>query len=222
VQAQRVEPLDPNRAAVISETSSVERLNGNMPTMGGPAGIASNRADTPLYPTTPPANTTGEYNREDRVRNYEVNKQVEHVIRAPGRIERLRVAVLVDQSVPQATLDAIRQWLETTVGVVPNNPTRVVTVQSVQFDTSQARAAAQAQKARENARRLALLWQLMPFVLLLMVFFFLARVLGKQLRRPTLPAPRPVAALPGAGGIDVAIGEEGLVSLHAQGGSPTR
>jgi flagellar M-ring protein FliF len=217
VQAQRVEPLDPNRAAVISETSSVERLNGNMPTTGGPAGIASNRADTPLYPTTPPANTTGEYNREDRVRNYEVNKQVEHVIRAPGRIERLRVAVLVDQSVPQATLDAIRQWLETTVGVVPNNPTRVVTVQSVQFDTSQARAAAQAQKARENARRLALLWQLMPFVLLLMVFFFLARVLGKQLRRPTLPAPRPVAALPGAGGIDVAIGEEGLVSLHAQG-----
>jgi len=216
VQAQRVEPLDPNRAAVVSETSSVERLNGNLPAAGGPAGIASNRADTPMYPTTPPASSAGEYNREDRVRNYEVNKQVEHIIRAPGRIEQLRVAVLVDQSVPQPTLDAIRQWLETTVGVAPNNPTRVVTVQSVQFDTSRARAAAQAQKARENARRLALLWQLLPFIVLLMVFFFLARVIGKQLRRPTLPAPRPIAALPSAGGIDVAIGEGGLVTLHAE------
>ncbi len=216
VQAQRVEPLDPNRAAVVSETSSVERLNGNLPAAGGPAGIASNRADTPMYPTTPPASAAGEYNREDRVRNYEVNKQVEHIIRAPGRIEQLRVAVLVDQSVPQPTLDAIRQWLETTVGVVPNNPTRVVTVQSVQFDTSRAQAAVQAQKARENARRLALLWQLLPFIVLLMVFFFLARVLGKQLRRPTLPAPRPIAALPSAGGIDVAIGEGGLVTLHAE------
>jgi flagellar M-ring protein FliF len=217
VQAQRVEPLDPNRAAVVSETSSVERLNGNLPVTGGPAGIASNRADTPMYPTTPPASSAGEYNREDRVRNYEVNKQVEHIIRAPGRIEQLRVAVLVDQSVPQPTLNAIRQWLETTVGVAPNNPTRVVTVQSVQFDTSQAQAAAQVQKARENARRLALLWQLLPFIVLLMVFFFLARVLGKQLRRPTLPAPRPIAALPSAGGIDVAIGEEGLATRHTKG-----
>jgi len=217
VQAQRVEPLDPNRAAVVSETSSVERLNGNLPAPGGPAGIASNRADTPMYPTTPPASSAGEYNREDRVRNYEVNKQVEHIIRAPGRIEQLRVAVLVDQSVPQPTLDAIRQWLETTVGVAPDNPTRVVTVQSVQFDTSQAQAAAQAQKAREDARRFALLWQLLPFIVLLMVFFFLARVLGKQLRRPTLPAPRPIAALPSAGGIDVAIGEGGLVTMDAEG-----
>ncbi|GBC93291.1 Flagellar M-ring protein [bacterium HR15] len=216
VQAQRVEPLDPNRAAVVSETSSVERLNGSLPTAGGPAGIASNRADTPMYPTTPPTSSAGEYNREDRVRNYEINKQVEHIIRAPGRIERLSVAVLIDQSVSQETLTAIRNWLETTVGVTPNNPSRIVTVQPVKFDTSQAQAAAREQKVREQARRLTLLWQLLPFIVLLMVFFFLARVIGKQLKHPTAQAPRPIAALPGAGGIDVAIGEQGLVPMHAE------
>jgi flagellar M-ring protein FliF len=215
VQAQRVEPLDPNRAAVVSETSSVERLNGNAPIAGGPAGIAANRADTPMYPTNPPANPSGQYNREDRVRNYEINKQVEHIIRAPGRIERLSVAVLVDQSVPQETLNSIRTWLETTVGVVPNNPSRVVTVQAVKFDTSQAQAAEREQKARESARRMAMLWQLLPFIVLLMVFFFLARVIGKQLKSPSKSTPRAVAALPGAGGIDVAIGEQGLVPMQA-------
>jgi len=219
VQAQRVEPLDPNRAAVVSETSSVERLNGNMPAAGGPAGIAANRADTPMYPTAPFANPSGEYNREDRVRNYEINKQVEHIIRAPGRIERLSVAVLIDQSVPQETLTAIRNWLETTVGVTPNNPSRIVTVQSVKFDTSQAQAAERAQKAREATRRLALLWQLLPFLVLLMVFFFLARVIGKQIRRPVAQMPRPIAALPSAGTIDVAIGDQRLEPTHAAEGA---
>jgi len=216
VHAQRVEPLDPNRAAVVSETSSVERLNGNMPAAGGPAGVAANRADTPMYPATPPANPAGEYNREDRVRNYEINKQVEHIIRAPGRIERLSVAVLVDQGIPQETLTAIRSWLETTVGATPNNPSRIVTVQTVKFDTSQAQAAEQARKAQESARRLALLWQLLPFIVLLMVFFFLARVIGKQIRRPAVLASRPIAALPGAGGFDIAVSEQGLAPVHAQ------
>ncbi len=216
VQAQRVEPFDPNRAAVTSETSSVERLNGNVPAAGGPAGIASNRADTPMYPTTPPATPGGSYNREDRVRNYEVNKQVEHIVRAPGRIERLSVAVLIDEGVPQATQNAIRQWLEATVGATPNNPTRIVTVQAVKFDTQQAQAAERQRKERENARRLALLWQLMPFILLLMVFFFLARVIGKQIKRPVASRPRAIAALPGAAsGIDVAIGDEGWMAMQA-------
>ncbi len=222
VQAQRVEPLDPNRAAVVSETSSTERLNGNMPAAGGPAGIAANRADTPMYPTTPPASPAGEYNREDRVRNYEINKQVEHIIRAPGRIERLSVAVLVDQSVPQQTLTAIRDWLQTTVGVTPNNPSRIATVQAVPFDTSQAQAAERERKARESARRLALLWQLLPFIVLLMVFFFLARVIGKQLRRSAAQPSRAIAALPGAGGFDVAIGEEGATPMHTHGEPDTR
>ncbi|MEN3001987.1 MAG: flagellar basal-body MS-ring/collar protein FliF [Armatimonadota bacterium] len=217
VQAQRVEPLDPNRAAVVSETSSTERLSGNMPTAGGPAGIAANRADTPMYPTTPPVSPSGEYNREDRVRNYEINKQVEHIIRAPGRIERLSVAVLVDQSIPQETLTAIRNWLETTVGASPDNPSRTVTVQAVKFDTSQAEAAQRAEQARERAQRLALLWQLLPFLVLLIVFFFLARVIGKQLKRPQMQPPRPIAALPSAGGFDMAVGEQGLIRTPSEG-----
>jgi flagellar M-ring protein FliF len=112
VQAQRVEPLDPNRAAVVSETTATERLNGNPPVAGGAAGIAGNRAENPMYPAAPLGGGGGEYNREDRVRNYEINKQVEHIIRAPGRIERLSVATLVDESVPDEALTAVRNWLE--------------------------------------------------------------------------------------------------------------
>jgi flagellar M-ring protein FliF len=202
VQAQRVEPLDPNRAAVVSETTATERLNGNPPVAGGAAGIAGNRAENPMYPAAPLGGGGGEYNREDRVRNYEINKQVEHIIRAPGRIERLSVATLVDESVPDEALAAVRNWLEATVGVAPNQPNRIVTVQRVKFDASQAEQAAKEQQAREAAQRQALLWQLLPVILLLMVAFFLARVIGKQIRKPA-PQPKALAALPGGGAVSV-------------------
>jgi flagellar biosynthesis/type III secretory pathway M-ring protein FliF/YscJ len=202
VQAQRVEPLDPNRAAVVSETTATERLSGNSPMAGGAAGIAGNRAENPMYPAAPLGGGGGEYNREDRVRNYEINKQVEHIIRAPGRIERLSVATLVDESVPDEALTAVRNWLEATVGVAPNQPNRIVTVQRVKFDTSLAEQAAKEQQAREAARRQALLWQLLPVILLLMVAFFLARVIGKQIRKPA-PQPKALAALPGGGAVSV-------------------
>ncbi|MDW8106634.1 MAG: flagellar basal-body MS-ring/collar protein FliF [Armatimonadota bacterium] len=209
VQSQRVEPLEPNRAAVISETTETERLVGNPPAAGGAAGIAGNRAENPLYPTAPLGGGTGEYTREDRVRNYEVNKQVEHIVRAPGRIERLSVATLVDESVPDQALNAVRSWLEATVGVAPNQPNRVVTVQRVKFDTSQAEQASKEQAAREAARRQELLWRLLPVIVLLMVTFFLARVIGKQIRRPTLK-PQPVAALP----------DRGTLTLEGKGATP--
>jgi flagellar biosynthesis/type III secretory pathway M-ring protein FliF/YscJ len=97
-------------------------------------------------------------------------------------------------------LTAVRNWLETTVGVAPNQPNRIVTVQRVKFDASQAEQAAKEQQAREAARRQALLWQLLPVILLLMVAFFLARVIGKQIRKPA-PQPKALAALPGGGAI---------------------
>ncbi|GIV07829.1 MAG: flagellar M-ring protein [Fimbriimonadales bacterium] len=207
VQAQRVEPLDPNRAAVISETQQTERLSGNPPVAGGAAGIAGNRAENPMYPAAPlGGGGAGEYNREDRVRNYEINKQVEHIVRAPGRIERLSVATLVDESVSDEALTAVRNWLETTVGVAPNQPNRIVTVQRVKFDASQTEQAAKEQAAREAAQRQAMLWRLLPVILLLIVTFFLARVIGKQIRRP-VQQPQAVAALPSGG--TLAISGEG-------------
>lgn len=213
VQSQRVEPLDPNRAAVISETTATERLNGNPPVAGGAAGIAGNRAENPMYPAAPlGGGGVGEYNREDRVRNYEINKQVEHIIRAPGRIERLSVATLIDESVPDEALNAVRNWLEVTVGVAPNQPNRIVTVQRVKFDTSLTDQAAKEQQAREAAQRQALLWQLLPVILLLIVAFFLARVIGKQIRKPA-PQPKALASLPGGG--TVAVSGEGVTPAGA-------
>ncbi|MER3559436.1 MAG: hypothetical protein C4336_08365 [Armatimonadota bacterium] len=84
----------------------------------------------------------------------------------------------------------------------------------MKFDTSTAKAQAEERQAQELARRTALLWKLLPVLLLLIVSFFLARVIGKHIRRP-------VAALPGGGAIDVSIGEEGIVPLHATDAHPS-
>jgi flagellar biosynthesis/type III secretory pathway M-ring protein FliF/YscJ len=54
-----------------------------------------------------------------------------------------------------------------------------------------------------------MLWRFLPVILLLIVTFFLARVIGKQIRRP-VRQPQAVAALPGGG----------TLALRGDGASP--
>lgn len=216
VQAQKVEPVDPNRPPVISETLSMEQLKGNEGAAGGAAGIASNRSETPIYPsgTTNPAGP-GEYTRDDRVRNYEVSKQITHSTRAPGRVEKLTVGVLIDKETPQETVRSLQQWIETAIAVEPNSATRQVTVQRVEFDQSLSQQAEQERNQLAQAKKWELLWRLIPVFLLIAVAFFMARVIGKQLRRAALQtAPLSIAAggegaLAGLPGLDVSVGDEG-------------
>lgn len=212
VQAQKVEPLDPKRSTVVSETVSTERLKGNSSSEGGPTGIASNNAGAPTYSTVPPGNETapGEYLRDDSVRNYEVSKQITHSVRAPGRIDRLSVAVLIDEAIPEKTVTALQNWIKTTIVATPATPTRQVTVQRVAFDRSREQAQAQERKQAEQAQRWELLWKLLPVFLLIAIAFFLARLLGKQIAKRTMPTPQALAAIAAGDGstFSVTVGEE--------------
>lgn len=217
VQAQKVEPLDPKRSSVVSETISTEQMKGTGSIERGAAGIASNNADVPTYGAMPPGEVApGEYVRDDRVRNYEVNKQITHSVRAPGRIERLSVAVLIDEEIPEKTVTALQNWIKTTIVATPDTPARQVTVQRVAFDKSREQQREQERKQVEQARRWQDLWKLLPVFLLIAVAFFVARVLGKQIAKRTLPAPQALAAITAGDGstFSVSVGDNGVMATQ--------
>lgn len=217
VQAQKVEPLDPKRSSVVSETISTEQMKGTSSIERGAAGIASNNADVPTYGAMPPGEVApGEYVRDDRVRNYEVNKQITHSVRAPGRIERLSVAVLIDEEIPEKTVTALQNWIKTTIVATPDTPARQVTVQRVAFDKSREQQREQERKQVEQARRWQDLWKLLPVFLLIAVAFFVARVLGKQIAKRTLPAPQALAAITAGDGstFSVSVGDNGVMATQ--------
>ena len=81
------------RSEQLSEQSSTDRLNGGIPgTLANQPPPEAELADEPLGDSpAAPVNTSS-----SAVRNYELDKTISHIRRAPGQLNRLTVAVALD------------------------------------------------------------------------------------------------------------------------------
>ncbi|MDQ2687083.1 MAG: flagellar M-ring protein FliF [Armatimonadota bacterium] len=119
--------------------------------VGGAAGSSSN-----LGPSTYPSSGvggSGNYKNEDGTTNYENNRTEKSVIQAPGSINKLSVAALIDTSVPADIVPKIQSILTTAIGAGPGDTARLVTVQQLPFDNSAQKALA-AQAAATASQQL--------------------------------------------------------------------
>jgi flagellar M-ring protein FliF len=141
---------DPSLPA-LSESISREAYNGNGTGTGGVLG-----PDNIQVPNGTTSSTgTGQYVNSNDVRNNALNKTTEVRNSAPGKINRLSVAVLLD-STTAGTVNAaqIQQLVSAAAGV---DPTRgdTVAVAAMPFDTSAATAAQNALTASTVAEKSA-------------------------------------------------------------------
>lgn len=205
INSETYAPLTDGVGVVRSETSREETFEGTGTPAGGVPGVDSN-AQTPTYPT---AGSTGpsKYTRQDTTRNYEVSKVVQSVVQAPGTLQRLSVAVLMDDKIPQAQAESIQAMMVAAAGI---DATRgdTVAVQRIPFEAQAAEEPATAEAERKalwlTLMRLAAL--LLAMVLLLrfarLTFRDLARRLGQDqvpyvaVVEEELPAPAPAQPLP--------------------------
>lgn len=87
------ETLDPDLTAVRSTQTEEEKLDGSR---RNPTGIPGARANLPGAEETGQVAFNQNVNKEYKITNYEVPKTVRNVKEAPGKIEKISVAVLVD------------------------------------------------------------------------------------------------------------------------------
>jgi flagellar M-ring protein FliF len=87
------ESVDPDQTAVKSTQTEEEKLDGSR---RNPTGIPGSRANLPGAEENGQVAFNQNVNKEYKITNYEVPKTVKNVKEAPGRIERISVAVLVD------------------------------------------------------------------------------------------------------------------------------
>jgi flagellar M-ring protein FliF len=112
----------------LQESSDVENLKGAGSTTGGAAGTASN---VPTYSAgTTTSGTGSNYKHTVKQRTNGADKQVTTTDVAPGAINKLNVALMVDKSVPPATFNALKQTVTAAAGI---NPARGDTVQAAQM-----------------------------------------------------------------------------------------
>jgi flagellar M-ring protein FliF len=96
------------------QTTETEKLSGG----AGGAGAAGTAANIPSY-AQGAAGGSSKYNRTSTTNDYGVDKTVTRTKVAPGGVNRLAVALVVDKSVPKAELPAIRAAVSSAAGILP-------------------------------------------------------------------------------------------------------
>jgi flagellar M-ring protein FliF len=178
-------------APAVSESTSQETYANT----AGP-----NAATGALATTATPLATsgTGNYQKQASERTFAVGKVTEQVKAAPGGVQRLSVAVLVDDKAVSATDAAKVQRLVTAAAGLDTNRGDSVEVSRMAFDTSAQKSAKSELEAAHAAQKQSQLFEMLRTigaVLIVLVVLFLAwRSTRKAAAR--YPIALPLEALP--------------------------
>lgn len=143
--------------AVLAERTATETFAGSG--AGGTGILGPDGAQ--IVPEVAGDANASEYQRDDAERSFALDRTVEQVIEASGRVERLSVSVLVDEvAVTAGQVNQLQQMVAAAAGLDPNRGDSVV-ITRLPFDTSGAalseEAAALEAEAAAEAERAAMI-----------------------------------------------------------------
>jgi flagellar M-ring protein FliF len=169
---------DPSVAA-LSEQISREAYNGNGNGSGGVLG-----PDNIQVPNgTTSTSGTGQYENSNVTRNNAINKTTEARRSAPGGINRLSVAVLLDSTTAGAVNAADVQTLVSAAAGIDATRGDTVAVSAMAFDTSAATAAQNSLATAAAADRTAQQMSLIKTAVMVLVVLFLIFLAWRASRR---------------------------------------
>ncbi len=178
---------DNTQPQIRSQQEKTQSTNGGGTGATGVPGVDSNVQS--FQEGTPQAGQSSSSSREVTT-NYELSKRVEHVVQAPGQLQRLSVAVLLDgKQVDPAVAQEIQNVVTTAAGIVPQRGD-TVTVSAVPFTT--APAAAQGNDSRQELIQQGLsVLKVVGLILIPIIAILFARrsLLRQRELRPALPPP---------------------------------
>ncbi|MET8149242.1 flagellar basal-body MS-ring/collar protein FliF [Actinoplanes sp. NPDC049668] len=206
---------DPSVAA-LSESISREAYNGNGNGTGGVLG-----PDNIQVPNgTTSTSGTGQYEQSDIVRNNAVNKTTEARRSAPGSIERLNVAVLLDSTTAGNVNQADVQALVSAAAGIDATRGDTVAISAMPFDTSAATAAqdalAQSAAAEKSAKQTSLI-KTAAMALVVLFLIFLAWRASRRAKKRKALSP---AELQHLEDMQAALEQQRLAELNAAIPSP--
>jgi flagellar M-ring protein FliF len=199
----------------LTQSKTVEKLKGS----GGASGTSGTGANIPSFNAASSSSGGNNYNNNVLNTTYGVSKTVSHTQVAPGAVNKLGVAVLVDKSVPPATVAQLQSALGAAAGITPKRGD-TITVSQVAFAKQ---PAATTPKTPLNPIGYA---KYVLMGLALMVFlFFMTRHLKKRedetlMRKPTwlneIEAPTSLAELEASTDVAVAMPSESVTKKGVQ------
>jgi flagellar M-ring protein FliF len=170
------------RSQQVKEESSTSRT----PTAEGEPGPGSN---IPLYGEATGGQGLGQYQKTEKITNYEVDKEEEYRVVAPGQVKQLSLSVVIDGELDLQKQQEIEDLVASAAGI---NPERgdTVTVTGMPFNTAWAQKM-EAEMEAERKRQQMLTYGLavagiVGFSLLL---FLVSRSLKRREEKELMPRP---------------------------------
>ncbi len=114
-KTSRDEVVYDKKGVPLKKQTETEKLKGGGATTGGTAGTGSNIPTYSAGAATSGANSN--YLRKTDSTDFGVGKKVERTEVAPGAVNKLNVALLVDKSVPAADFAAVQQAITSAAGI---------------------------------------------------------------------------------------------------------
>jgi flagellar M-ring protein FliF len=102
----------------VSSKDARESFSGTGAEVPAPGGVPGTASNIPNYQAVAAGGTgTSTYNKSDVTTNFQPNKDVQAIVRAPGEVKNVSIAVMVDQGVQAAQVDQITQVVTAAAGI---------------------------------------------------------------------------------------------------------
>jgi flagellar M-ring protein FliF len=171
---------DPAVPPLSEQKQSEQYTGGNGVPVGGVLG-----PDNIQVPNGTGAGGDGQYQQTTETRNNAVGMVTETTKTAPGRVDKLGIAVIVDSSVAKVDLAQLQQLVSSAVGLDPTRGDQIA-VSSMAFDTSAATAEQNAAKEATKNQQAQLQQQYIQMgaiVLALLILLIIAALAGRKRRK---------------------------------------
>jgi flagellar M-ring protein FliF len=180
ITSQVYEPLEQGRGVLVSEDQTEETYDGSGPKVGGSPGVPNNLQGASIRRV---AGNGDNYRRVERSSKYEVTKRVEQTVAAPGNVEKLSVAVMLDEKVESRQVPAIQRTVQAAAGI-DDGRGDIVTVQRAKFDNTELKKQEQEMTTAARTATYTGIGKNVLAVLLLIGFMLFLRSLFKQMKVP--------------------------------------
>jgi flagellar M-ring protein FliF len=169
IESEEYEPVVGDKGIVRSKQSQEQSQEGSTT---NPEGVPGTTSNLPQYRVDNQEQQKSE--SEEEVVNYEINRKVEQYTKAPGTIDRLSVAVMVNDDLGQQEQEQIEQAISSAVGYNQERGDDI-TITGMQFDDSIAQATDRAEQSAAAAQQQRFYLIIAGIVALLGLIIFLYR-----------------------------------------------
>lgn len=183
IKEEQITPVSTGRGLLKREQTVQEDYRGRGTVVGGPAGTASNV-------TAGGAGVIGggggQYTRNEQTREYEYSRKIANILKPPGKITRIAVAVMVDESV-DADVQAIKSLVEAAIGAQAARgdvvEVRKVPLEATKIAEKSAKEAEKQAAAQRRARMMSKVGRYLSGLALALVIGGFLLIASRQVRQ---------------------------------------